>query len=188
MKSIEVKFKKLCPEAKLPERVHRNDVGMDMYTTRCEYDVETDTYIYYTGLACETVIDVDDRINVMFGFPRSSNSKTDCYLTNSVGIIDSDTYRGEIQARWKNRTSLDVMIKQEALRRFCMGKKNKYEDIERVVREEYLKRAHNLEFAPYPVGGKCFQIVLAYVPRVTVTEVNELSETERGTKGFGEAN
>ena len=37
-----------------------------------------------------------------FLFPRSSNRKTDAYLTNGVGVIDSG-YRGELMACFKNR-------------------------------------------------------------------------------------
>jgi dUTP pyrophosphatase len=33
-------------------------------------------------------------------FPRSSNSKKDLLLTNSVGVIDSG-YRGEVELRFK---------------------------------------------------------------------------------------
>jgi len=43
-------------------------------------------------------------------FPRSSNSKTDLYLTNHVGVIDSG-YRGEIMFKFRPRnTLLDARI------------------------------------------------------------------------------
>ena len=60
-------------------------------------DVEfTDDYISYkTGIAIEI-----PKGYVGLVFPRSSNSKKDLLLTNSVGVIDSG-YRGEIEIRYK---------------------------------------------------------------------------------------
>ena len=57
--------------------------------------MEKDSYgnvIYGTGLAIEIP---EGYVGLLF--PRSSNSKTDLYLTNHVGVIDSG-YRGELIA------------------------------------------------------------------------------------------
>lgn len=39
----------------------------------------------------------------------------------------------------------------------------------------------------YNIGDKCCQLVIVPAPQFEVEEVNELSDTERGTKGHGEA-
>lgn len=57
---------------------------MDVTCTSYEYDKEHDCFIYHTGLAFEV-----PKGYVMFIFPRSSNYKTDYYLADSVGVLDS---------------------------------------------------------------------------------------------------
>jgi len=42
-----------------------------------------------------------------------------------------------------------------------------------------------LDDAPYKVGDRIGQFVIVQVPQVEVVEVNSLSETDRGTGGFG---
>ena len=133
---------------------------MDMTAVAVEYDPEKDMYIYHTGLACES-----DKWFGIFLFPRSSNCKTDAYLTNSVGIVDSFLYRGEIQFRYKNRDRY-----RKSFREWITGKI----DIERAMKR-----------APYKVGDRVGQMVVFPYPRVKCWEFNELSQTERGTGGFG---
>lgn len=189
MEKFKIKFKKLVENAEIPHQAHNTDVGFDLKAVRCEYDEKTDTYIYYTGLCCETEAN-DNYVHSVFGFPRSSNCKTDCYLTNHVGIIDSDGYRGEIQARFKNRTSLQTMIMNAFLSRILktIGKIDNITDYSTFlakITEEYTERAKRLEFAPYKVGDKIVQLVFMQVPKVEIEEVNEVNQTERGEGGFG---
>lgn len=189
MEKFKIKFKKLVENAEIPHQAHNTDVGFDLKAVRCEYDEKTDTYIYYTGLCCETETN-DKYTHSVFAFPRSSNCKTDCYLTNHVGIIDSDGYRGEIQARFKNRTSLQTMIMNAFLIRSskAIGKIDDTTDyiasLTKII-EEYTERAKMLEFAPYKVGDRIVQLVFMQVPKVEIEEVNEVNETERGSGGFG---
>ena len=51
MKEIEVKIKKLHPDAIIPKYAHDGDVAMDMTAISVEYDIDNDMYIYHTGLA-----------------------------------------------------------------------------------------------------------------------------------------
>lgn len=183
MAKINIKFKKLSEDAVIPKYAHNGDIGMDVVATQLEYDAETDTYIYYTDLACETKKGVGILV-----FPRSSNSKTDCYLTNSVGLVDSATYRGNIQLRYKNRTSMNVRIELEATH--CWNtlpwyKKLfiSYEEIYKQIKGHYMLTA--LQFAPYQVGEKCGQFVVVEFPEVSVKVGKKLSDTERGEGGFG---
>lgn len=188
-KTIKVK---LAEGAYMPEQAHSQDVGYDIKSISCEYDEEHDMYIYHTGIYVETSPDAGYN-KALYLFPRSSNSKKECYLTNSVGIVDSDIYRGEIQARFKNRTSLDVMIRQEVCKRLFdeMIKSNggvqlSYDDMYDAISARFKSRARALEFAPYDVGDKCVQLVFAVEQKPDFVLVEAIDEnTDRGASGFG---
>lgn len=94
---LEVKIKKLVNEAVIPQNATDGSAGLDLVATDYCYDSTYDNHVYGTGIAVEI-----PKGFVGLVFPRSSNCKTDSYLTNSVGVIDSD-YRGEIKAKFKNR-------------------------------------------------------------------------------------
>lgn len=182
---------KLAEGASMPEQAHSQDVGYDIKSISCEYDEEHDMYIYHTGIYVESESEKGYNKS-LYLFPRSSNSKKECYLTNGVGIVDCDIYRGEIQARFKNRTSLDVMIHQAVCRQMLddMIKPSamllSYDDVYNALAPRFKARARNLEFAPYEVGDRCAQLVFAAEQKpdfVLVEEINE--DTDRGSGGFG---
>lgn len=195
MKEIKVKIKKLHPDAVIPSYAHNGDVGMDMTAISVEYDVEKDMYIYHTGLAFESDFNIGQ-----FLFLRSSNSKTEAYLCNHVGIADSAIYRGEIQFRMKNRESIESIANREAMKQFIFSLnmtsrmdprgdlKNHMQiasDLYTQVVDDVKQRAKALEYAPYKVGDRIGQMVFLNYPTVTLEEVDDLSETERGENGFG---
>lgn len=181
---IEIKFKKLSENAIIPSYAHDGDVGLDLTATWVEYNAKEDEYIYGTGLACET-----EQIISMFAHPRSSIHKTDFYLTNSVGIIDCKTYRGEIKVIFKYRDSLTQRITASAMEMYDnlpWYKKLKPGSFKN-IKDKLLKEFHNNPFKniPYRVGDRVCQIWLQEITPVHITEVNELSNTERGEGGFG---
>lgn len=139
---MKINIKKLNPNAVIPTYKHVGvDMGMDITAITYEYDEEYDRFIYHTGLAFE----IPEGYGMLI-FPRSSNTKTDVYLPNSVGILDS-SYRGELMFIYKNRDS------------------------------------NALKIQPYNPGDKIGQIVILPYPQIEFVEVDELSETERGTDG-----
>lgn len=90
---MQVRIKKLTPAAVIPSYAKPGDAGMDLYVTDITH---TSDYVqYHTGLAVEIP---DGYVGLLF--PRSSNSKKDLLMCNSVGVIDSG-YRGEVCARFK---------------------------------------------------------------------------------------
>ena len=93
---MKVKIKKLVPEAVIPVYAKPGDAGMDLTAVKVEYDRVNKCFVYHSGLAFEV-----PEGHVMLLFPRSSNRKTEAYLTNSVGVIDSG-YRGEVMVVFKN--------------------------------------------------------------------------------------
>nr|UVX61736.1 MAG: dUTPase [Bacteriophage sp.] len=93
---MKVKIKKLVEQAVIPIYAHPDeDAGLDL--TAISVKFEHGCWVYGTGLAMEI-----PKGYVGLLFPRSSNRKTEAYLTNSVGVIDSG-YRGEIMFSFKNR-------------------------------------------------------------------------------------
>ena len=183
MQKLEISFKKLREDAVIPKYAHEGDVGMDLTAVDVEYDADNDVYVYHTGLAFET-----DLHYGIFLFPRSSNRKTEAYLANHVGIDDSATYRGEIMLCFKNRTSL----RQVALESRMISFWNAIEDgksVEEATKESikaWTEAMNNpMLFAPYKVGDRVAQMVAFAYPNVRLIQREELSDTARGTGGFG---
>lgn len=88
-----VKFKRLSKEAVMPQKAHPSDAGFDM--TAISVNV-TDQYVEYcTGIAAQLPAGYMGLL-----FPRSSNSKKDLLLCNSVGVWDQG-YTGELRFRFK---------------------------------------------------------------------------------------
>ena len=96
---MEVKIKRLVENAVIPTYAHNTDAGLDLTAINYKYNVEHDCHIYGTGIAIEIP---EGYVGLLY--PRSSNRKTNAYLTNHVGVIDSG-YRGEIMFSFKNRTA-----------------------------------------------------------------------------------
>lgn len=174
METIKVKIKKIVDDAVIPSYAHDGDMGMDLTAIGVEYDTEKDCYIYHTGLAVE----IPQGYGMLL-FPRSSNRKTNAYMTNHVGVIDSD-YRGEILVCFKNRSSsylINIINKaafaiNSILNR--IGMKNLQVPL----------NSKELEF-PYQIGDKIAQVVIMPYPLVEYVETKELSITQRGTGGHG---
>jgi len=88
-------------------------------------------------------------------FPRSSVRNQDLMLKNSVGVVDA-SYRGEIK--------------------FSFYKTKEYLN-------QYGESIIGAD--EYQIGERCGQIVIMKIPDIKMIEVNELSETDRGTDGYG---
>jgi len=91
---MKVKIKKLHADAVLPSYAKAGDAGMDLTATSRTFD-EHGNVVYGVGLAIEIP---EGYVGLIF--PRSSNAKTDLYLTNHVGVVDSG-YRGEIMFKFR---------------------------------------------------------------------------------------
>mgnify|MGYP005840435951 CR=1 FL=1 len=97
---IHIKFKKLHKDATMPTRSHDTDTGYDI--TSCCDPILGDSYIEYrTGIA----LDIPEGYHVKI-YPRSSISKKNLALCNSVGVIDQG-YKGEIILRFKYTENFD---------------------------------------------------------------------------------
>jgi len=88
---MEVKIKKLKPNAVIPKYAKAGDAGMDLVATSVISDTP-EQITYGMGIALEIP---EGFVGLIF--PRSSVRKTGLDLSNSVGVVDSG-YRGELQA------------------------------------------------------------------------------------------
>lgn len=188
--NVKMMFPKLRGETdeqyikRFPHRAHSGDIGFDVVATEVEYDLWEDTYIYHTGIYCET-----EEGDGCFLMPRSCNAKTEAYLCNGVGLVETFMYRGEFCLKFKNRTSLHSRISDTAVRVWLnmpWYKKlfSSYNKVWWELKESYEDNA--LSYAPYEKGNKVAQIVWMKFPvNVNIEIVDELTPTERGMGGFG---
>ena len=93
---MNIKIKKLHPDAIIPSYAKKGDAGMDLTATEI-INQEVFQIVYGTGLAVEI-----PKRHVGLIFPRSSIRKYDLALSNSVGVIDAG-YRGEIQVTFTKK-------------------------------------------------------------------------------------
>ena len=94
---MDVKIKKLHEGAVIPSYAKPGDAGLDLTAVSYNYKKDIDCHVYGTSIAVEIP---EGYVGLVY--PRSSNRKTDAYMPNSVGIIDSG-YRGEIMVSFKLR-------------------------------------------------------------------------------------
>lgn len=155
MQIMFVKFVKLDKEAVVPSKAKEGDAGFDLVALD-DGVIDEDGYIQYkTGLAIEPPLGYHTEI-----FPRSSISKKDLVLANSIGLVDNG-YRGEILVRFKAVDSLE---------RQSTG------DVRSLSKD-------NLRL--YSKGDKIAQLVIRQTIQVSFIEVEELSDSSRGSGGFG---
>lgn len=146
---MNVKIKKLHPDAVIPKYAKAGDAGMDLTAVTKSYDRDGNI-VYGTGLAFEIP---EGYVGLVF--PRSSLSSLDIALSNCVGVIDSG-YRGEVTAKFKpamlfNREQRPIILNNRI----------------------------------YEVGERVAQMIIIPYPHIEFEEVETLSETERGNRGYG---
>lgn len=81
---MEVKIKKLHENAVIPAYAKPGDAGLDLIAVSYNYNQSIDCHVYGTGIAVEIP---EGYVGLIY--PRSSNRKTDAYMCNHVGVIDS---------------------------------------------------------------------------------------------------
>lgn len=177
-----IKVKKLSKDAMIPEKAHLEDAGFDISSIDNGTPVFADDghllYIEYkTGIAIEPPEGYS-----IEAFPRSSISKYDLILANSIGLIDNP-YRGEIKLRFKivgrpGNNSVPKMIMDNNKKIIISGAK--------VLNIEEADIILHNNFSLYKKGDKIAQLIIRKdVSNFSMIEVNELGDTSRGSGGFG---
>lgn len=184
----------------LPTYGKEGDACMDIYPICYEYDVDKDRFIYHTGLAFNIGDDANGEPNEMSLRPRSNLTKSDFYIPNSPSTIDWG-YRGELLVAFKNRTSRDLIHAVSDLVEVVDKLRQHMHLPDSMVGNSRLKLNSvrttmtnilaKVSIPPYDCNGedRCAQLIINSAQRITWKEVNsieELGETERGDKGFGE--
>lgn len=159
---MKIKIKKLHSDAVVPSYAKPGDAGMDLTAVSKVYDKDGNVS-YGTGLAFEIP---EGYVGLLF--PRSSNSKKDLLLSNSVGVLDSG-YRGEVSFKFKPAAFFGGNLETVGI------------DSE-TYEETFLSPT---DLTEYSVGERIGQIIILPYPQITFQEVEELSTTERGEGGFG---
>ena len=162
--------------ATLPKRANQSDTGYDLVALEEPKIVGTrlhngkysqiDYLEYRTGIKLgEAVNETDEYSTSMYTllFPRSSVSKYNLLLCNSVGVVDSG-YRGELLLRFK------YVFQPEDLDIMGGG---------------IISCSINLSKI-YHSGDKIAQMVPAFLlSEINFNEVSDLDSTIRGAGGFG---
>lgn len=163
---MNIKFKKLHPNAVIPTFGKPGDAGADLTAIDAIYDEHNDCIEYRTGISIEIP---EGYVGMIF--PRSSLYKMDLFLANHVGIIDSG-YRGEIQFKFKIIQTYDSikMYDFESGKFICSLSEDDNDFV---------------DYNVYKIGDRIGQIIIMPIPSVEYTEVEKLSDTERGDGGFG---
>lgn len=154
---IDIKIKKLNENAVIPQFTKPGDGAQDVVAVSYKYNPKYDRFEYGLGFATEIPEGYRARI-----VPRSSNTKTEAYLPNHVGLIDSG-YRGEWMIFYKLRT--------------------RKEDLFPGVDDDLANLEIENEMAPYSVGDRLGQVYFEKVIEPNWIEVDELSDSERGADG-----
>jgi len=150
-----IAVKKISEEAVIPKKANSTDAGFDLVAID-DGIVDSEGFLQYrTGLSIAPQNGLHTNI-----FPRSSISKYDLVLANSVGLVDNG-YRGELLVRFKPTL------------RFMQGESGTIEAILPSPLKKYKK------------GDKIAQLVVSETISVSFVEWAELGQTERGSGGFG---
>lgn len=174
---MQIKFVKTHPDAVIPTRGSAGAAGFDL--TAVSLKRAADLYIYDIGIAMEIPEGYFAAI-----FPRSSIFFTGLELTNCVGVIDSD-FRAPISAIFREVPG-DQHARRLALHPLFPGKTglmHPYKPGDRIAQ---------LIIQPCVVPTQKVRqdMEIAYrlpmqLEQVEFVEVPELSQTERGAKGYG---
>lgn len=154
-----VKIKKLSENAVIPFKKHPvEDACYDLVPVSYKYNPKYDRFEYALGFATEFSSDWEAEIR-----PRSTNTKTDAYIPNGPGTIDS-CYRGQWFVMYKLRTPFEQLFPEGDYELNLLEMEN--------------------EKAPYKIDGTPIaQVKFNRVEHTDWIEVDELSDTSRGTDG-----
>lgn len=164
-KKVNVKIKKLHPDAVTPQYARELDAGFDLVAVEDTLIAPGENAKIRTGLAIALPPGYELQVR-----PRSGvSNKTKLRISNSPGTVDAG-YRGEVCVLMDNISQYPVPNVNEPI--LINGKNVRGENVKSGV---YIIRK----------GDRIAQGVLAAVPIAQFEVVDELDDTERGNGGFG---
>lgn len=141
---------------------HDGDSGIDLYTPEDISFLPGETKLVNLNIKCQMVDNMTNNLVSYYLYPRSSIYKTPLILANSVGIIDSG-YRGEIMAALKYLPTTEHFLE--------MNETSKLD----LIKNKYILKA----------GTRIVQVCSGDLTPVNIKLTSELTETSRGSGGFG---
>ena len=174
MANINVKVKRLHPDAVLPKKAHTDDAGFDLVAVEDVLINPGGTVLVKTGLAFELPPGYEMQIR-----PRSGVTlKTE--LRVQLGTVDSN-YRGEVGVIVDNR--FQTLFERNG----DVAMTDVVATMEGTNDDTTFARTHCFPSGTYyiPKGTRIAQAVIQRLPSVEMFEVDELGDSGRGTAGFG---
>lgn len=155
---VKIKIKKLHQNAVIPQYAHIGDAGVDLVATEVNV-VECKTPVAYDELGYVSVEKTIGKIyEVKFGFA----------IEFPKGYVARIYPRSSIY-----KTGLVLA--------------NSSGTVDQCYRGELMAKFYSVipTGQEYKVGDRCAQLILEKIPEMEFEEVEELSETDRGSGGFG---
>lgn len=173
---IQVKFKRLHPDAVLPKYAKPGDAGMDLCAVEDVVLMPNVPTLVKTGWAIEIPPGYEGQVRSRSGLALKHGVR----VVNSPGTLDS-SYRGEIGVilEWGGRANNAIEI------RHVSGSTRRVIDIGPGELVELQAREIFEEVYRVRKGDRIAQLVIARFATADPVEAEELSETERGEQGFG---
>lgn len=174
---MEVKVKKLNKDAVIPFKTYDKDFCYDVVATSCE-EVAPNVYKYGIGLAFE--------IN------RKLNARDFFVIPSYLKKIESDKEQrviifGSVDFDASN-INIDIDLRpRSSIWKTGMSLSNCEGTIDELYRGEVSAVFYHImpNMPKYEVGDKIGQIKLGFTLPIEFVEVEELSETERGSGAYG---
>ncbi len=164
---LRVKIKRLNKGVKLPEYAKSGDAGFDLVAAEDTIINPGETKVIPTGLAFEIPPGYEMQVRPRSGMSRKTK------LRVVLGTVDSG-YRGEVGVIADNAS----IIEYASQPRLAAGVSVEDNDFN-------ITKATKYEVIKIKKGDRIAQGVIAPVETAHFVEVGELSESERGTGGFG---
>jgi dUTP pyrophosphatase len=173
-----VKVKRLHPDAVIPQYAHSGDSGFDLVAVEDVIVEPGQTVKVRTGLAFEIPEGYEMQIR-----PRSGIT-TKTKLRVQLGTIDSG-YRGEVSVMVDNIAQ--VINMQVCGKSYVRTSSSRLSVDGREIWVLGDKPQELLPIGTYLIrkGDRIGQAVIVPVIHAEITEVDELTDTERGSGGFG---
>lgn len=177
---MKINFKKLHPNAKMPERAHDSDYGYDVYAVT-EEEIAPNVWKYGLGFALQPIrgSELVDCIKTIISsgssYPDCSYEEYEVCTPNRIDLAQSPINIG-ISLRPRSSIYKTGMVLANSIGLGDINYTGQYCAI----------FYHVMPNMPrYKVGDKIAQMHLDFTFPMELIEVDELSETDRGEGGFG---
>ncbi len=182
VRTVNIKFSR--PSGKTPTKGTIGAAAYDVYATESVKLLPGETVIMPLGFSVEIPPGYDMKVT-----PRSGLSRKGLTITNSPGLIDED-YRGQLGVllRYDPANTYVVIEKlYKALGNFCKNLVSSAQFNLDLAKQKLADAVNVKPFKPFEInaGDRIGQIQIHKVVPFIFKEVENLSDTERGSGGYG---